>query len=514
MRFKVILKKVFLILIVSILLFLLIGAENSCSRSPQGKVIVEPSSTEVNNSLEPKISNNLKIKIFFDNTNSLEGFANSGSTDTYCRTVLLLEDTCLKCWPTSGIDFFRFGNTITELPNRDYLQVINPSFYNVDEEKSNIKTKIDNVISYPSNAEDNLKIIVTDLFQDQADINLLVKQINDSIISKGLAFGIIGIKSEFDGIVYDLGIDNLKVKYSTKNKNGIEDPKRFKPFYLLVVGKISDIYYFYNTISEILLKNFSSVNSIVFSNYYYPYFLVTQLATNKDVSELKHPLFKDRDSYLYNEDMKDFVAQYSIPRNENKKLLSISLSSKYFVSLPIDTDFNSPINFNTFSDISSSYGNFYNSENLSFDITGKSQSKEGNVQNGIVKMINNDIIKNTIKINNKSINNNSIKFDFSIDPDKWQSSNLYQFEINVYFAEKREANIASLMDWDMKNETLAELLKIVNSGKYNPKVPLELDTFDGSRTINLGRFISNLNSMNNTSYKSKIAQYNFLIFKE
>ena len=54
--------------------------------------------------------------------------------------------------------------------------------------------------------ENRLVVIVTDLFQDNGDINRLVPELKEKCIKKGVDVGLFGVRSQFDGTVYDIGI--------------------------------------------------------------------------------------------------------------------------------------------------------------------------------------------------------------------------------------------------------------------------------------------------------------------
>ena len=85
-----------------------------------------------------------------------------------------------------------------------------------------------------------LVVIVTDLFQDNRDLTVLVSQIKKHYIQKGYEVGILGLRSEFDGTVYDLGDAPLSYQSTPEN------PETFRPFYLLVLGRHADISYYFD----------------------------------------------------------------------------------------------------------------------------------------------------------------------------------------------------------------------------------------------------------------------------
>lgn len=124
--------------------------------------------------------------------------------------------------------FHKFGTTVAELPGRDYLQAQHQAFYL--DSHLNRETLIQNVIDQIST--DRMTIIVTDLFQTDVDVNLLTREIKQKFITNGLAVGILGIKSEFNGEVYDVGPNNYTFHYESDNTS----PATFRPFYVLAFG--------------------------------------------------------------------------------------------------------------------------------------------------------------------------------------------------------------------------------------------------------------------------------------
>jgi hypothetical protein len=507
---------------------------------------------EVNNLPITKLESftkDLEIDVFFDNTPSMQGFVNPGISTAYCDTLFRVEDAILKCWPTSKINFYKFGNDIIRLEGRDYLRVVYPDFYNLETDKTNLKTEIDKVIAHntdyekikdnenntddsqksnkitPPDYENDLRIIVTDLFQDETDINLLVKQINDLILSKGKSIGIIGLKSEYDGIIYDLGIGNLRIKYSTKNENGIEQKGRYKPFYLIVIGNIQDVYYFYSTLWDITLNKKSPLKTVFLGNEYYPFFIVDKPSTTDNIDRLEMQELKKQTSLLYNTDLKDYVEQYSIPSSKASELLDCSIAAEHFIKLPTDSSVDIPINLNALSNFKSDYKNFFNVENLNIEVITKKEQSVQNIDNKDLVIENNykvlkaqtdNSIDNAIEITNKSIDSDSIGIDFSINSEDLETGKIHQFIFELDMTEFRYPDPDEWSEgWSMTNEEIARLVEIKYSDKNDLNEPLELEDFPGSKTIYLDRFINNLKTnLNVTSYNAKIASYNFLIKKE
>ena len=105
---------------------------------------------------------------------------------------------------------------------------------------------------------------MTDLFQDKGDINRLVAQLKEKYLEKELAVGLLGIRSQFDGKVYDAGINVPPI-----------DHQGDRPFYLLVLGRHADIAHYFDQIKA----EFDESKTVLFSPY-----LVNSLVASEGAS--------------------------------------------------------------------------------------------------------------------------------------------------------------------------------------------------------------------------------------
>jgi hypothetical protein len=206
-----------------------------------------------------EVSDTLDVDIFLDATLSMKGFIIPGVASHYEQTIQLLERAVGKGWQNGKAMFYRFGSTISPIKSRGYLEAAQPGFYT--DKKFFQKTFIENVLD--SAKTENLTVIVTDLFQNDADVNLLTRKLKEKYLIKNLAIGILGIKSEFNGSVYDVGIRNYSFAYTSNNANS----ETFRPFYVLMLGKHTDVVRYYEELEKSGLKNFPSNNFLIFSRY-------------------------------------------------------------------------------------------------------------------------------------------------------------------------------------------------------------------------------------------------------
>ena len=228
------------------------------------------------------ISDRLVARIYFDATLSMQGFVAPGSTH-YTRICPYLESVIVSGWKEETVSFFRFGERVEPIDRNTYLQVGYESFYQTD---IGIKTYIEKVIenddplvnpqmeasstredtteidvndppidaAEADSTENRLVVIVTDLFQDNGDINRLLPELKEKCIKKGVDVGLFGLRSQFDGTVYDIGIgEGSSMRYRGP-----------RPFYLLVLGKHADIAHYFD---KLIASGFSEMKTVICSRY-------------------------------------------------------------------------------------------------------------------------------------------------------------------------------------------------------------------------------------------------------
>lgn len=202
-------------------------------------------------------SDSLNIDLFLDATLSMKGFVLTETGSSYQSTIPLLERGAIEGWKQSQVNFFKFGDDIAPLPARQYLEAVKGSFY--ADSKYNRKTLIERVIDRA--AQDHLTVIVTDLFQTNADINQLSEKLKGKFIANNLSIGVYGIRSQFAGLIHDVGPDAYSFSYeSTK-------PETERPFYLLVFGRHADIAHYFEVLDGAGLNAIAERHALIFSRY-------------------------------------------------------------------------------------------------------------------------------------------------------------------------------------------------------------------------------------------------------
>lgn len=182
--------------------------------------------------------------IQIDGTPSMQGFTKNFTNSRYAQTLDLLDRASTTTWKTSIVQYFRFGTAKQQIDRQTYLQAKLPEFYTGDNPVFRV-SQIESVIT-PA-AKERVSIIVTDLYQKDSDTNLVLRRLKEDYLQKGYAVGILAIRSEFDGTIYDVGIKNTQFTYSTQGKK----LEQFRPFYVLVLGSYGNIFNYFNEINKI-----------------------------------------------------------------------------------------------------------------------------------------------------------------------------------------------------------------------------------------------------------------------
>ena len=171
----------------------------------------------------PNILNAERIDtdIYFDATVSMKGFTTLSAGNVYLTLPDLLGDLCGS---TGEVKFYGFGEQIHTLNGRSYRQFATPDVY------TEPITAVANVVDRADTS--HLSIIVTDLFESESDWSNVTQKIREKFFANHLAVAIIGIRNSFNGDIFDVGLNAAKFHF-----NSFDNPDRYRPFYLLIMGR-------------------------------------------------------------------------------------------------------------------------------------------------------------------------------------------------------------------------------------------------------------------------------------
>ncbi|MBR1646593.1 MAG: hypothetical protein IJ685_07430 [Selenomonadaceae bacterium] len=198
--------KIFLIIFTAILIC---GCGNKIQSVPPLPVTFETSSEQID------------TDIYFDATVSMRGFTTNPTNNVYMTLPDLLGD---MCGSFGAVKFFGFGEQIFRLDNRNYRRFMSPDVY------IEPITSVANVVDRADAS--HLSIVVTDLFESDSDWSFVTQKIREKFFAAHLTVAVIGIRNPFGGEIFDVGLSAAKFNY-----NSFDDPNRYRPFYLLVLGR-------------------------------------------------------------------------------------------------------------------------------------------------------------------------------------------------------------------------------------------------------------------------------------
>jgi hypothetical protein len=213
----------------------------ACGPDQQTISCAPPAAAEPN-SLTP--TDGIQLSVLIDGTPSMQGYVNNLSSSRYAQTLKLIDSASSTGWTgaKSAVKYYRFGTKKQVIDRETYLRSQLPAFYQggADFSVSRIDTALDKL------APDRLDVVVTDLYQKDADVQVVQNQLKDRYLEQGYGVGILAIKSEFNGTIYDVGLSGQRFGYSTVGKA----PTLFHPFYVMVLGSYGNIQHYYEQLQK------------------------------------------------------------------------------------------------------------------------------------------------------------------------------------------------------------------------------------------------------------------------
>ena len=202
----------------------------------------------------------MAVNVFWDASCSMSGYAVLPEKNIYRNLPDCLEDIGGSM---GEITFYRFGEKVTKLSGRQHRAFSNPDSH------TEVITAVHKVIDEADT--DKLTIIVSDLFEGDADWSNISRKIKEKYFAAHKSAAIIGIKNPFKGKLYDIGLNAATLYYDSGN-----NPEKYHPFYLLLLGDAEKINEFierwqgrYGTETETMYAVFSETlikNVVDFSN--------------------------------------------------------------------------------------------------------------------------------------------------------------------------------------------------------------------------------------------------------
>jgi hypothetical protein len=260
------------------------------------------------------------VNLLIDATPSMQGFA-----DANAPIFLNLIKNNVAGYlgsVSSNKRYFEFGETINPLAINDLNKIVDPKFYVGKFKTTNISLVIDSIDKWD---KDEFTVIMTDFFENDNDINRIVTKF-DEVVKKELSFGLIGIRTDFKGKVYDVNFKGKAHHFPYVGK---------RPIYLLLFGKYETIKKFYEKFQNDLKANYSpsDFNFFIFTKQY------AENANNL-LNASSSSILKKDDNYNIKDNIFEFSGSYyKIKISSNLKEHTISKGyfnqSKEFYDLKV-----------------------------------------------------------------------------------------------------------------------------------------------------------------------------------
>lgn len=383
----------------------------------------------------------MQVDVYLDATLSMRGFTETDTFSYYQQTIPLLESSIINTLKGEKV-FYKFGNKSEVLNGRDFLLSQKPAFYG--DANFNTKTLIENVLENAN--PQNLTVVVTDLFQDNADVNQLSEKIKTKYITSNLAVGVLGIKSQFKGVVYDVGSNNYSFPYQST------DESTYRPFYILTFGSHANITRYFDALDQDGVKNFPVKQRVILSGALAEKpasYFGADLIDKKNVNELSGTIVKN------DQNLNDF-GEFRVRDGSKPASIEVQLP---FKQLPVTVNLPEQLE----PEITSS-----------LCTTAQPAGAGGGNAGAFVPL---PAAPDALDVDAKLLKPEGISLKLIITPDKLERSGVNAFRLIL------RPKQSSLPDWVSGwNMTDSE----ISGWRQNPK------QFDGTRTYNLQHFLQTL----------------------
>lgn len=247
------------------------------------------------------------VDIWVDGTPSMAGFVAGDLATTYRKTLPRVEETAYNTWINANVNYYRFeismlpedfadisgmddylagsGQTLEEMTRELYAfapitagtkvrAYEQSSFYGKNSYYESfsagdsdvmkaVTKKVKSIAAANWDSQtlpplrtaltmvnpDHLSVIVSDLYEEKGRVEQIGKLMTGCFFEQGKTVAVIGVQSEFAGLIYDIGESDMTIGY------GVDENRKFSeykphPFYLLVIGDENEVNYFAQAIKS------------------------------------------------------------------------------------------------------------------------------------------------------------------------------------------------------------------------------------------------------------------------
>lgn len=271
------------------LTFILCGSFTACSDSRDAKTLKDslsqlPKYVETE---EKKIEN---IGIYVDATPSMQGFLGM-RTDAY-RNVIHetryvdclneIDNIIASRYDSKSLTYYRVDTPLWETSENVLKEAQNAGYYSNSELYAEAKAYHmidlidDDGSGYDSwcltNAllnckDEDLSILITDFYENERATNRVIDALKQNLTlgkTNEKTVGIVGILSEFAGLVYDLLPNGERIEYGIVDGDVTEDDICYRQFYVIVIGFPDEVQDFCNYLKDNMNMDGECINDTVF----------------------------------------------------------------------------------------------------------------------------------------------------------------------------------------------------------------------------------------------------------
>ncbi len=243
----------------------------------------------------------LNVDVYLDATTSMKGFVSPAATN-FSRLLDDIEATCQNVWKNTDMRYYKFGRTVDSVSRAEFVSGKTSTGIYSD---PRLSTQTNFAEAVKNTDPKRVSIIITDLFYNNSDVNLVVNAIKTECFQKGVEAGLIGLTSPFNGIVADV--------QPPVTVNGE------RPLYVLVFGQRQNINLLFNTLKN---KPYIKGNQLL-------------LVTNRPAEGYEVNVTKDKKNRTINKQslpkaLKDYgtVFNFRMKAEDNEALLNMELSPR------------------------------------------------------------------------------------------------------------------------------------------------------------------------------------------
>jgi len=306
------------------------------------------------------------VGIYLDVTPSMDGFL---GMDTVNYKELVPETRYAMCldeidkimaagFDESQLTYYRADTALWEADEDVLKEGRSKSYYKGSKENDEKYTRVivseeaDAAVGYDALCirsallnckEDDFSVLITDLFENTADASALIQALKQNMDSGagGKTIGILGIRSEFAGTVYDLDQDGRKEEYGIIKGEITAEDICYRQFYVIVIGQVEEVRYFCQKMQDNMNLDEASIKCTIFYediingldftdfNKCHTVFLKDpwKLWPNSQIIINQEYSLDVYDYYNKNNEMIDVVVSYNVPEESLKRELEKGVKS-------------------------------------------------------------------------------------------------------------------------------------------------------------------------------------------